>query len=85
MEARLPGRWAGRPTWLVPPAAGGDLGPTCLTLESEPTSPSHPSCHTPWALEHTMCGEFRQLSAGWGRSINLQLRACEGALAMVLV
>lgn len=80
MEARLPGRWVGHPTWLVPPAAGGDLGPTCLTLESEPTFPSHPSCHTPWALEQTTCGEFRQFSAGVGEEYKPTAEGMRGCL-----
>uniref|UniRef100_A0A8D1CFS5 LFNG O-fucosylpeptide 3-beta-N-acetylglucosaminyltransferase n=1 Tax=Sus scrofa TaxID=9823 RepID=A0A8D1CFS5_PIG len=66
--SRLPGGWAGRPTWLVPTQLPGDLGPSCPGGEGVLPEPlAHVS--SGWALEpHAARGEIEaQRRVGHGR------------------
>lgn len=66
--SRLPGGWAGRPTWLVRAQLPGDLGPSCPGGEGVLPEPlAHVS--SGWALEpHAARGEIEaQRRVGRGR------------------
>lgn len=63
-RSRLPGGWAGRPTWLVPAQPPGDLGPSCR-WQGRACRSSAPFC-LGWALEthSAYLGKLRP-TEGW--------------------